>query len=194
MNEDAWYPSENILVHEFAHSVMSIGMNEDQRQAVLGAYFNARANQLYKKDCYMMASADEYWAEGAQSWFEATIRTGQPLPQLQPSMHAPLQSLTHLRNLDPSQVQEIRTCPETLWVTCTLYPKPKDHVKAAGIGRNGFLPPLYFVSASKSLSATLSAGEVGIQAHDHTPQIPHNLGRNSRHKCKAGIYGRESLI
>lgn len=26
-------------------------------------------------DCYMMENADEYWAEGCQSWFEATVRT-----------------------------------------------------------------------------------------------------------------------
>lgn len=76
MEDDRHYPAENILVHEFAHSVMAIGMNENQRQAVLGAYFNARANQLYRKDAYILASADEYWAEGAQSWFEATIRKG----------------------------------------------------------------------------------------------------------------------
>jgi hypothetical protein len=25
--------------------------------------------------CYMMENVDEYWAEGCQSWFDATIRT-----------------------------------------------------------------------------------------------------------------------
>jgi len=32
MEDDKHYPHENILVHEFAHSVMAVGMNEDQRQ------------------------------------------------------------------------------------------------------------------------------------------------------------------
>ena len=76
MEEDQHYPSENILVHEFAHTVMAVGMNEDQRQAVISAYFNARSSQLYHSNVYMMANADEYWAEGAQAWFEATVRTG----------------------------------------------------------------------------------------------------------------------
>jgi len=26
--------------------------------------------------CYAISNADEYWAEGTQAWFEATIRTG----------------------------------------------------------------------------------------------------------------------
>ena len=26
-------------------------------------------------DIYMMENADEYWAEGTQSWFDATVRT-----------------------------------------------------------------------------------------------------------------------
>ena len=77
MDEDRHYPSESILVHEFAHTVMAVGMNEDQRQAVISAYFNARSSQLYKPGVYMMANADEYWAEGAQAWFEATVRIGE---------------------------------------------------------------------------------------------------------------------
>ena len=76
MTDDRHYPSESILVHEFAHTVMAVGMNEDQRQAVISAYFNARSSQLYKPSIYMMANADEYWAEGAQAWFEATVRIG----------------------------------------------------------------------------------------------------------------------
>ena len=29
---------------------------------------------LYAPGCYMGSCADEYWAEGAQSWFDATVR------------------------------------------------------------------------------------------------------------------------
>lgn len=76
MEGDAEFASESILVHEFAHSVMSVAMNEDQRQAVISAYFNARARQLYRGACDMMTCADEYWAYGTQAWFEATLRTG----------------------------------------------------------------------------------------------------------------------
>ena len=64
-----------VLIHTLAHSVMSF-MEDDDRQAVISAYFNARATLLYRPGCYMMSSADEYWAEGAQAWFEGTARTG----------------------------------------------------------------------------------------------------------------------
>ena len=64
-----------VLIHTLAHSVMSF-MDADDRQAVISAYFNARATLLYRPGCYMMSSADEYWAEGAQAWFEGTSRTG----------------------------------------------------------------------------------------------------------------------
>ncbi len=76
MDEADRYPTESILVHEFAHAVMNIGMTEEQREAVREAYEKAREDGLYKSDIYMMANADEYWAEGSQSWFDATIRTG----------------------------------------------------------------------------------------------------------------------
>ena len=103
MDEDRHYPSENILVHEFAHTVMAVGMNEDQRQAVISAYFNARSSQLYKPSIYMMANADEYWAEGAQAWFEATVRVGKQIWHVHPSQGMPLIRLINERSCDSSQ-------------------------------------------------------------------------------------------
>lgn len=92
MENDRHYPSESILVHEFAHTVMAVGMNEDQRQAVISAYFNARSSQLYKPNIYMLANADEYWAEGTQSWFEATTRI---------DVNSGVNSRRRLRKYDP---------------------------------------------------------------------------------------------
>ena len=76
MLDDKHYSQENILIHEFAHSVMCIGMDDEQRQSVCGAYEEAKQLGLYQKHIYMMANADEYWAEATQSWFDATARTG----------------------------------------------------------------------------------------------------------------------
>ena len=76
MLDDKHYSQENILIHEFAHSVMCIGMDDEQRQSICGAYEEAKQSGLYQKHIYMMANADEYWAEATQSWFDATVRTG----------------------------------------------------------------------------------------------------------------------
>ena len=76
MLNDKHYSQENILIHEFAHSVMCIGMDDEQRQSICGAYEEAKQSGLYQTHIYMMANADEYWAEATQSWFDATVRTG----------------------------------------------------------------------------------------------------------------------
>mmetsp|Transcript_3641 Transcript_3641/g.9336 ORF Transcript_3641/g.9336 Transcript_3641/m.9336 type:complete len:408 (+) Transcript_3641:207-1430(+) len=75
MVDDTRYGSENVLVHEFGHAVMNIGMSPEERAAVVEAFEAARAGGLYEESCYMMANADEYWAEAVQSWFHATERT-----------------------------------------------------------------------------------------------------------------------
>jgi hypothetical protein len=74
MVDDRHYPMENILIHEFGHSVMLIGMSEEERRRVHECYDLAQAKKLYSEN-YMSSNADEYWAEGCQSWFDATIRT-----------------------------------------------------------------------------------------------------------------------
>ncbi|KAK9866376.1 hypothetical protein WJX84_002393 [Apatococcus fuscideae] len=75
MHDDRHYSQENILIHEFGHSVMCIGMTNGQRQGVQTAYTAAKSRGLYHPSCYSMENADEYWAELTQSWFEATART-----------------------------------------------------------------------------------------------------------------------
>ncbi len=74
--DDRHYSQENILIHEFAHSVMCIGMDDEQRQSICAAYDEAVQSGLYQRHIYMMANADEYWAEATQAWFDATVCTG----------------------------------------------------------------------------------------------------------------------
>ena len=76
MLDDRHYGQENILIHEFAHSVMCIGMDDEQRQNVCFAYDEAVRSGSYQRHIYMMENADEYWAEATQAWFDATVRTG----------------------------------------------------------------------------------------------------------------------
>lgn len=48
--------------------------------------------QIYDLRCYMMENPSEYFAEGTQSWFDATARTGACCVWLCPP------SLCHLRS------------------------------------------------------------------------------------------------
>lgn len=72
---DEKYPSESILVHEFAHAVMNIGLaGRPERHAIVDAYETAIAAGLHDADSYLASNEDEYWAEGTQAWFHATVR------------------------------------------------------------------------------------------------------------------------
>jgi hypothetical protein len=68
------YWQEDILVHEFAHSIKE-HLDTELSTKIDAAYTNAKAHKLYALDIYMMANSQEYWAEGSQAWFNATTRT-----------------------------------------------------------------------------------------------------------------------
>ena len=65
------YHAEDILVHEFAHSIHLIGITQ------VDPTFNDRLQQLYEnahsksllKDTYRDTDKEEYFAEGVQDWF-----------------------------------------------------------------------------------------------------------------------------
>ena len=66
------YKTENILIHEFAHSMQNLGLEEADktfRSRLDKAYQAARAAGKWK-DTYAGESLGEYWAEGVQSWFD----------------------------------------------------------------------------------------------------------------------------
>ena len=53
---------------------MNCGLDATQRQAVVTSYDAAIANGVLVRESYMGSSADEYFAEGAQAWFQASAR------------------------------------------------------------------------------------------------------------------------
>ncbi len=66
------YAAENILVHEFGHTVHEQGMSTvdptfDGRLAA--AYAHAKSGGLWA-GTYAMTNKSEYWAEATQSWFD----------------------------------------------------------------------------------------------------------------------------
>ncbi|MGQ9589727.1 MAG: hypothetical protein ACUVYA_05460 [Planctomycetota bacterium] len=64
------YATENILVHEFAHTVLEAlrGLEPQFEGALRKAYQEARGRGLWK-GTYAGRNLDEYWAEGVQSYF-----------------------------------------------------------------------------------------------------------------------------
>jgi len=66
------YGAENILIHEFAHAIHEMGMRAvdptfDDR---LRDAFNAAMDEGLWDGVYASTNRMEYWAEGAQSWFD----------------------------------------------------------------------------------------------------------------------------
>ena len=67
------FPFEDIFVHEFAHAVFNMGVEQQPggasfRAGLETAYEDALGAGLWK-DTYAGENPDEYWAEGVQSWF-----------------------------------------------------------------------------------------------------------------------------
>lgn len=65
------YFGENILVHEFAHGIMDIGIrraDSELHKEIRESYNEAMAKGLWKGH-YASTNANEYFAEGTQTWF-----------------------------------------------------------------------------------------------------------------------------
>ncbi len=93
------YKGENILVHEFAHAIHLMGLN------TLDAGFQAKLEQTYQsalkkelwKGTYAATNAEEYWAEGVQSYFDCNqqpnhdnngVDTREKLEKYDPDLYA----------------------------------------------------------------------------------------------------------
>jgi hypothetical protein len=68
------YAGEDILTHEFGHSVYTMGITADERRAVEAAFTAAQKTKAWGEPegasrSYAMESVDEYFAEGSQSFY-----------------------------------------------------------------------------------------------------------------------------
>ena len=64
---------EDILVHEFSHGILNMGIERmhgggEFRERLESAYSNALDGGLWERT-YAGDNPDEYWAEGVQAWF-----------------------------------------------------------------------------------------------------------------------------
>jgi hypothetical protein len=65
------YFGENIFVHEFAHGIMGVAIRTADPALfaeIQSAYKGAMSKGLWKNH-YASTNANEYWAEGTQTWF-----------------------------------------------------------------------------------------------------------------------------
>jgi hypothetical protein len=65
------YFGENIFVHEFAHGIMGVAIRTADPKLyaeIQAAYKEAMSRGLWKNH-YASTNANEYWAEGTQTWF-----------------------------------------------------------------------------------------------------------------------------
>ena len=69
------YTRENITIHEFAHTLASAIRRTDRAwyDRLRDAYSEARAKGIYGRS-YASTNEQEYWAEGAQCWFDCANR------------------------------------------------------------------------------------------------------------------------
>jgi len=74
------YKGESILIHEFAHTIHLMGLNQVDRmfEKELEVLFaRAKKRKLWKKT-YAMTDMGEYWAEAVQSYFDANLESAKP--------------------------------------------------------------------------------------------------------------------
>jgi hypothetical protein len=117
------YPTENILVHEFAHAIHQMGLPKidptfDER--LKSAYQEALAAGKWQ-GTYAAENHFEYWAEGVQSWFDTNrendaihnhVNTRPELKEYDPALAALCQEIfgnndwTYRRSDHPARAQE----------------------------------------------------------------------------------------
>ena len=89
------YWTENVLIHEFAHTLHNIGLNTvdpsfDNR---LGMAYDAAIKKGLWQGTYASTDRNEYWAEGAQSWFNINEEHG--------PLHNHVNTRAELKDYDP---------------------------------------------------------------------------------------------
>jgi hypothetical protein len=90
------YSTENIMIHEFAHAIHSMGLRTVDptfQPRLRKVYEEAKAKGLWKKT-YAISNISEYWAEGVQSWFDTNRQND--------SAHNHVDTRAELKSYDPA--------------------------------------------------------------------------------------------
>jgi hypothetical protein len=89
------YATESILVHELSHTIhqLAVADLDPGFEARLAAAYQAARDAGRWAHTYAMANPAEYWAEGAQSWFDAN--------RADDEQHGPIRTRAQLVEYDP---------------------------------------------------------------------------------------------
>lgn len=93
------YYLEDIVIHEFAHSVHGLGISfvdTNFDTELMEAFENAKAKGLWK-NTYAGSNQDEYFAEGVQDWFNLNTES---IPG--DGIHNEINTREELKNYDPA--------------------------------------------------------------------------------------------
>lgn len=92
------YHAEDILIHEFAHSVHLIGIIQVDStiNTTLDRYLKLAEAEGKYKNTYARTDIYEYWAEGVQNWFNVNAEVAQP-----DGKHNQLNTREELKSYDP---------------------------------------------------------------------------------------------
>ncbi len=82
-----------ILVHEFAHAILSLGLTDDERAKIGLAFENAKKLGRWA-NTYASSNIDEYFAEATTSFFNANQRPD-------PGVHNGVKTRAQLKAYDP---------------------------------------------------------------------------------------------
>ncbi|MDR7183502.1 hypothetical protein J2X85_000525 [Microbacterium trichothecenolyticum] len=94
------YPNENILVHEFGHAVLSVGIEEQADQALSDAFFAAYENAYTTgrwPNTYAMSNRDEFFATLSAIWFDNMAEK----PDWNDGVRSPINTRAELKEYDP---------------------------------------------------------------------------------------------
>ncbi len=116
------YHTENILIHEFAHAMHQMGLiTEDPTfdQRLKTAFKVATEDKKLWQGTYAATNAEEYWAEGVQSWFNCNRRND--------NEHNDIATREQLRKYDPLLAA---LCQEVYGDSDWFYIKPSHRPEA----------------------------------------------------------------
>jgi hypothetical protein len=125
------YLTENLLIHEFAHTIHSHGLKTlfpDFDQRLKAAYEKAIAAGLWK-GTYAAENHHEYWAEGVQSWFDNNREND--------AIHNHVNTRAELKEYDPVLA---KFCMEVFGDDPWRYAKPMQRPAGQRLHLEGFDP------------------------------------------------------
>jgi cyclophilin family peptidyl-prolyl cis-trans isomerase len=111
------YEQENILIHEFAHALHSMGLNRVDpsfEERLRAAWKDAKERGLWR-GTYAITNPDEYWAEGVQSWFDDNREND--------ALHNRVDTRAELKEYDPGLAS---LCAEVFGDGDWRYLKPQE--------------------------------------------------------------------